>query len=96
VDDLLGTRTDADVIMIGDLFYEPELATRVSRFLEGALADGAMILYADRTTARRPPIGLELLAEHEATPCPGLVEDHIERARVWLAGNPNQTPRRPR
>ena len=54
-DDPLGAVPNADVIVIGDLVYEPELATRVAGFLEAASRLGALVLFGDRTTAKRPP-----------------------------------------
>jgi predicted nicotinamide N-methyase len=81
--DLLGTDIRADMILIGDLVYEPELMARVTGFLERARRRGAALLMADRTTARRPPLPFELVAEYEAPVTPWLEEGHFERARVW-------------
>jgi predicted nicotinamide N-methyase len=82
-DDLLGSDIDADVALIGDLVYEPELMSRVTGFLERARHNGIVVLLADRTTARRPPLPFELLAEYEAPVTPWLEEAHFERGRVW-------------
>ena len=82
-DDVLGIVPDADLVLIGDLVYEPALATRVAGFLEAAARRGASVLLADRTTARRPPLPFDLVAEHEAPVAPALVEAHLERARLW-------------
>jgi predicted nicotinamide N-methyase len=81
--DLLGTDVRADMILIGDLVYEPELMARVTSFLERARRRGTAVLMADRTTARRPPLPFELVAEYEAPVTPCLEEGHFERARVW-------------
>ena len=35
-DDVLGLAPNVDLVLIGDLVYEPDLATRVARFLEAA------------------------------------------------------------
>lgn len=83
IDDVLGSVPDADLVMIGDLVYEPALATRVAGFLEAAARRGASVLLADRTTAHRPPLPFDLVAEHEAPVAPALIEAHIERARLW-------------
>jgi predicted nicotinamide N-methyase len=82
-DDLLGGRTDADLVLVGDLVYEPDLKDRVGAFLEAHTRRGVTILYGDRTTARRPPGDFRLLAEYEAPLTPALDEDYVERARVW-------------
>ena len=81
---------DADLILIGDLFYEPELATRVAAFLESARRRGATVLFADRTTARRPPLDLSCWPTTDAPLTPALDDGHIEHARVWRL-----EPRRP-
>ena len=81
--DLLGGVPQADLVLIGDLFYEPELQVRVDAFLAAARGRGTPVLFADRTTAKRPECALELLVDHMAPPVPALLEGHIERARVW-------------
>ena len=82
-DDLLGQDTTFDLVIVGDLVYEPDLKDRVGTFIATHHARGVPILYGDRTTARRPPGGFRLLAEHEAPLTPALVDNFIERARVW-------------
>jgi predicted nicotinamide N-methyase len=81
--DPLGRPPSVDIILIGDLVYEPELETRVTGFLHAALRQGSIVLFADRTTARRPPLTLSLLAEYRAPLSPPMVDDYIEQARVW-------------
>lgn len=82
-DDLLGCEVEADLILIGDLFYEPELVTRVTAFLERAARRGTEILFGDRATIRRPPFEFELLARYEAALTPHLEIDYVEEARIW-------------
>lgn len=83
-EDPLGQPPRADVIIIGDLVYEPELETRVTGFLEAARRRGTTVLFGDRTTARRPRVDFELLQEYRAPLMPPLEDSHIEHARVWL------------
>lgn len=82
-DDLLGADTDFDLVIIGDLVYEPELKDRVGTFIASHHRRGIPLLYGDRTTARRPPGNFRLLADYEAPLTPALVDNFIERARVW-------------
>lgn len=82
-DDLLADTPDADLIFIGDLFYEPDLVTRVGAFLERVARRGTKVLYADRATARRPPVPMQLVAEYRAPLTPAMEIDYVEHARVW-------------
>lgn len=81
--DVLSRPPDADLVLIGDLVYEPELAGRVAAFLEAVVGTGAAVLLGDRISARRPPMSFELIAEYEAPVIPELIDDSTERARVW-------------
>jgi predicted nicotinamide N-methyase len=85
-DDLLGDDPDAALILIGDLFYQPELATRVTAFLERASRRGADVLFADRTTSRRPALRFEQVAEYVAPLTPDMEVAYAESARVWRLG----------
>jgi len=81
-EDLLDAPPPADLILIGDLFYMPELAERVSRFLETARRQQVAVLYADRPTARQPPVQLEPLANYRAPLTPPMELGYIEYCRV--------------
>lgn len=85
-EDLLSTRPDCDLVLIGDLVYEPDLQIRVGALLETLKDMCIPVLYGDRTSARRPRRDFELLIEYEAPLTPPLVDDFIERARVWRLG----------
>jgi predicted nicotinamide N-methyase len=84
--DLLGEDARYDLIIIGDLVYEPELKDRVGAFLDTMTRVGARVLYGDRTTARRPPGAFRLLAEYGAPLEPAMIDNAVERARVWTVG----------
>lgn len=81
--DPLRVLPDCDVVLIGDLAYDADLQLRVAQILSDLHAAGTRVLFADRTTARRPGPDLVPMAEFEAPLCPPLVEDFVERARVW-------------
>ena len=85
-EDLLGTDPTADVILIGDVFYMPDLVTRVDAFLERALRRGVTVFFGDRATARRPTVPMALLAEYRAPLTPELQIGYIETSRVWRLG----------
>ena len=82
-DDLLGEDTDYDLIIVGDLVYDRDLKDRVGSFITSHHRRGIPILYGDRTTARRPPGNFRLLADHQAPLTPAMVDNFVERARVW-------------
>lgn len=84
--DLLSEPPDADLVLIGDLVYEPELEIRVGAFLDMVERRGICVLMGDRTTARRPPQAFEMLGEYVAPCTPALLEGFVERARVWRLG----------
>jgi len=56
---------DVDVVLVGDLFYERDLAGRVTAFLDRCLADGQRVLVGDPWRAWLPRARLRLLAQYE-------------------------------
>lgn len=81
--DLLDDAPDADLILIGDLFYLPEIAARVSVFLATAARRGIPVIYADRTTGSRPQAPLALLAGYRAPLTPAMQIGYTEDCKVW-------------
>jgi predicted nicotinamide N-methyase len=55
----------ADLVLVGDLFYDRRLARRVSRFLDRCLSDGAEVLIGDVGRAHLPRQRLQPLATYE-------------------------------
>ena len=55
----------ADLVLVGDLFYDQRLARRVSRFLDRCLSDGAEVLVGDVGRAHLPRQRLQPLATYE-------------------------------
>jgi predicted nicotinamide N-methyase len=82
-DDLLGTDPEIDVVLIGDVFYLPDLVTRVEAFLARARRRGATVYFGDRATTKRPAVPMTLLAEYRAPLTPELEIGYVETARVW-------------
>jgi len=83
LDDVLGSEPDADLVLIADLVYEPELATRVTRFLEWARDAGVDVIMADRASGQRPPVAFSALSHYRAPLTPALEEGHLESATIW-------------
>lgn len=64
-DDLTaGPPPSVDLVMVGDLFYERDLARRVTDFLDRCLAAGIEVLVGDPGRAHLPRSRLRLLAEY--------------------------------
>lgn len=53
-----------EVVLVGDLFYEPELASRVAAFLDRCVSAGANVLVGDPWRNSLPRSRLRLLAEY--------------------------------
>ncbi|SDN75183.1 50S ribosomal protein L11 methyltransferase [Phyllobacterium sp. OV277] len=64
-DDLTsGSPPPVDLVLVGDLFYGPELASRVIAFLDRCLDAGINVLIGDPERAHLPVDRLELIAEY--------------------------------
>ncbi|MET3665048.1 50S ribosomal protein L11 methyltransferase [Caulobacter sp. 1776] len=55
---------DVDLILVGDLFYDPDLAARVSGFLARCLASGIEVLIGDPWRTALPTDRLGVVAEY--------------------------------
>ncbi|MGB3539679.1 MAG: 50S ribosomal protein L11 methyltransferase [Mesorhizobium sp.] len=56
-----------DLVLVGDLFYEPRLAKRVTAFLDRCVAAGIEVLVGDLGRKDLPLSRLRLLAEYPVT-----------------------------
>jgi predicted nicotinamide N-methyase len=80
----------ADLILVGDLFYEEKLATQVSVFLTGCVASGIEILVGDMGRKPLPLDLLKSLAEYEV---PDFGQAQLLKAKVFrFEGKGSQTP----
>jgi len=64
--ELVGTHGPWEVVLCGDVTYEPELAMRVLRWLHDLAAAGTVALLADPGRVPFPREGLEVLGEYDA------------------------------
>ena len=82
--DVIGRRPAPwDVVLVGDMCYERPLAERLTRWLCGLAADGALVLLGDPGRAYLPKSGLEALARYQV-PTPLDLEDRTMRdGVVW-------------
>ena len=83
-DDLLAqTPGAADVVLVGDLFYERALAERVTTYIEEAAAAGAVILIGDPKRSYFPAGRFALAAEYQVPVTRELEDAEIKRTSVW-------------
>ena len=73
----------ADVILVGDLFYEKTLAARCLGWLRQAQEQGAKIFVGDPGRSYLPRDQLEKLAEYNVAVTRDLEDAEIKRTAVW-------------
>ncbi len=62
-----GSPPEVDVVLVGDLFYEADLARRVTAFLDRCLGSNLDILIGDPWRSFLPRMRLQLIAEYPGT-----------------------------
>lgn len=80
--DPIGTDGGWDVVLVGDLWYEPELAARMAPWLRALVARGALVLTGDPGRAHLPVAGLAELARHEVATIEDLEDVTTKTVRV--------------
>ena len=73
----------ADVILVGDLFYEKALAARCLAWLRQAQEQGAQIFIGDPGRSYLPKEQLEKLAEYNVPVTRDLEDAEIKKTAVW-------------
>lgn len=79
----LGSSTGFDVILVGDLFYERQLAERVVALLDQAAAAGALVLVGDPQRSYFPKGKFTQAAEYQVAVTRELEDALIKRTAVW-------------
>ncbi len=83
-DDLLARAPDAyDVVLVGDLFYERQLADRVLAYIDAARAQGALVLIGDPLRNYFPRDRFTQVAEYRVPVTRELEDAEIKRTTVW-------------
>jgi predicted nicotinamide N-methyase len=80
--DPIGTDAGWDVVLVGDLWYEPELAARMAPWLRGLAARGALVVTGDPGRAHLPGSGLQELARYEVPTIEDLEDVTTKTVRV--------------
>lgn len=93
LNDISIATTDADLlarppepfgaVLVGDLFYERELAERVTTFIEAAAAGGATVLIGDPRRSYFPTGRFTRVAEYQVPVTRELEDAEIKRTSVW-------------
>jgi predicted nicotinamide N-methyase len=83
--DLLAAEPDRTytVVLVGDLFYERELAEQVLRFIDKAALAGADILIGDPQRSYFPRDRFDQVAEYRVPVTRELEDAEIKRTAVW-------------
>jgi predicted nicotinamide N-methyase len=91
-DPLGGSGSDADVVLVGDAFYERELAERMTAFLRRVAARGADVLIGDLGRTYLPREMLMPLASYDVPVLADLEDATVKRTTVFaLPGNATVT-----
>jgi len=81
--DPVGSPTPADVILVGDLFYDRDLAPRVLNWLTALQSDGKRVLIGDPGRTYLPRDKLEQIAAYDVPVTRALEDADVKRAAVW-------------
>ena len=83
-DDVIGSTTPYDVILVGDMCYERPLAERLMAWLQSS---PALILLGDPGRSYFPKAGLEKLAHYAVQTTRELEDREIRETGVWRLGS---------
>ncbi|MBI1648363.1 class I SAM-dependent methyltransferase [Hyphomicrobium sulfonivorans] len=83
---LAGAPQGFDLILVGDLFYERALAERVTRYIEAAVANGALVLIGDPQRNYFPKGRFECAADYRVPVTRELEDAEIKNSAVWRLG----------
>jgi predicted nicotinamide N-methyase len=81
--DPVGKPTDAELILVGDLFYDRDLAPRVLAWLMALQAEGKDVLIGDPVRTYLPRDKLEQIAAYDIPVTRALEDADVKRAAVW-------------
>ena len=81
--DPVGQPTPCDLILVGDLFYDRDLAPRVLAWLEALQREGKQVLIGDPGRTYLPKDKLEQIASYDIPVTRALEDAEVKRAAVW-------------
>lgn len=80
---LNGASPLGDIVLVGDLFYERQLAERVMVFVREKAAGGSLVLVGDPRRSYFPADAFTAVAHYEVPVTRELEDAEIKRAAVW-------------
>lgn len=83
VADPIGRSADADVILVGDLFYDRDISPPLLEWLRVEDARGAIVLIGDPGRSYLPKDALERVAEYDVPTIRALEDSEVKRTGVW-------------
>ncbi len=89
--DPLAQTPDADVILVGDLFYDRDIAKRLLDWLLAAQARGIKVLVGDPGRYYFPRDAFTLRAEYQVTVTRALEDSEVKKTGVWALKPPTLT-----
>ncbi|MFC7399242.1 class I SAM-dependent methyltransferase [Chelatococcus sp. GCM10030263] len=81
--DILGSDEGWDVVLAGDIFYERDLAARVTDWLLSLAGRGAGVLIGDPGRSYLPKDQLDEVASYQVPVTRTLEDSEIKRSSVW-------------
>ncbi|MDX2235038.1 MAG: methyltransferase [Hyphomonadaceae bacterium] len=81
--DPIGAPTEADVILVGDLFYDRDLSPRLLAWLRSLVAEGRTVLIGDPGRAYLPTHALKRVALYEVPVTRALEDAEVKKTGVW-------------
>lgn len=80
---LTGPLPDADILLLGDVFFEQPMADRVTDLAARFTATGGLALVGDPGRSYLPKDRLQLLAEYQVETTRALEDALVKQTRVW-------------
>jgi len=81
--DLIGQELETDVLLVGDLFYEREIAEPLFAWLKQCKEAGILVLIGDPGRTYLPKAGLKELACYQIEVSRELEDQDVKVTRVW-------------
>ena len=83
LEDIVGTAGDWEVLLVGDVCYDKQMADRMLPWLRDQHQKGRSVLLGDPGRFYLPSMGLEPLASYHAETTGVMEDSDLRNARVW-------------